>query len=102
MRTGARGAERQVEGAVSRGGEVQAEGAPAAGLGVGGAQPCQRYTARLPVTMEHSSVLYSVADPDPGFFLPLSFVAVFGSGIRDPRSGIRDPGWVKIRVRDPG
>jgi hypothetical protein len=42
-------------------------------------------------------------------FLPLSFVAVFGSGIRDPgseirdpRSGIRDPGWVKIRIRDPG
>jgi hypothetical protein len=41
------------------------------------------------------------------FFLPLSFVAVFGSGIRDlrseirdPRSGIRDPGWVKIRIRD--
>ncbi len=26
---------------------------------------------------------------------PLSFVAVFGSGIRDP-------GWVKIRIRDPG
>ncbi len=22
--------------------------------------------------------------------------------IRDPRSGIRDPGWVKIRNRDPG
>jgi hypothetical protein len=36
------------------------------------------------------------------FFSPLSFVAVFGSGIRDPRSGIRDPGWVKIRIRDPG
>jgi hypothetical protein len=29
------------------------------------------------------------------FFSPLSFVAVFGSGIRDP-------GWVKIRIRDPG
>ncbi len=29
------------------------------------------------------------------FFSPLSFVAVFGSGIRDPGSGIRDPGWVK-------
>ncbi len=30
-------------------------------------------------------------------FLPLSFVAVFGSGIkiRD-----QDPGWVKIRIRD--
>jgi hypothetical protein len=27
------------------------------------------------------------------FFSPLSFVAVFGSGIRDP-------GWVKIRIRD--
>ena len=36
------------------------------------------------------------------FFSPLSFVAVFGSEIRDPRSGIRDPGWVKIRIRDPG
>jgi hypothetical protein len=60
------------------------------------------------------------------FFSPLSFVTVFGSGIRvwdprsgirDPRSGIRDPGseirdpgsgmgknqdpgWVKIRIRD--
>jgi hypothetical protein len=40
------------------------------------------------------------------FFSPLSFVAVFGSGIQDPRSGIRDPGseirdpgWVKIRIR---
>jgi hypothetical protein len=29
------------------------------------------------------------------FFSPLSFVAVFGSGIRDP-------GWVKIRIQDPG
>jgi hypothetical protein len=27
------------------------------------------------------------------FLLPLSFVAVFGSGIRNP-------GWVKIRIRD--
>jgi hypothetical protein len=50
------------------------------------------------------------------FFSPLSFVAIFGSGIwdpgseiLDPRSGIRDPGseirdpeWVKIRIRDPG
>jgi hypothetical protein len=35
-------------------------------------------------------------------FSPMSFVAVFGSGIRDPRSGIWDPGWVKIRIRDPG
>jgi hypothetical protein len=34
------------------------------------------------------------------FVSPLSFVAVFGSGIRNPRSGIRDPGWVKIRIRD--
>jgi hypothetical protein len=25
-----------------------------------------------------------------GFFSPLSFVTVFASGIRDPRSGIRD------------
>jgi hypothetical protein len=29
------------------------------------------------------------------FFSPLSFVAVIGSEIRDP-------GWVKIRIRDPG
>jgi hypothetical protein len=29
------------------------------------------------------------------FFSPLSFVAVFGSGIRDP-------GWVKIRIRHLG
>jgi hypothetical protein len=28
------------------------------------------------------------------YFSPLSVVAVFGSGIRDP-------GWVKIRIRDP-
>jgi hypothetical protein len=41
------------------------------------------------------------------FFSPLSFLPVFGSGIRDPgsdirdqRSGIRGPGWVKIRIRD--
>ncbi len=47
-------------------------------------------------------------------FSPLSFVAVFGSGIRDPeyeirgsgseirdpRSEIRDPGWTEIRIRD--
>jgi hypothetical protein len=38
---------------------------------------------------------------DKNFFSPLSFLPVFGSGIRDPRSGIRDPGWVKIRIRDP-
>jgi hypothetical protein len=36
------------------------------------------------------------------FFSPLSFVAVFGSEIRDPRSGIRDPRWVKVRIRNPG
>jgi hypothetical protein len=29
------------------------------------------------------------------FFSPLSFVAAFGSGILDP-------GWVKIRIRDLG
>jgi hypothetical protein len=34
------------------------------------------------------------------FFSLLSFAAVFGSGIRDPGSEIRDPGWVKIRIRD--
>jgi hypothetical protein len=34
------------------------------------------------------------------FFSPLSFVAVFGSGIRDLGSEIRDPGWVKIRIWD--
>jgi hypothetical protein len=28
------------------------------------------------------------------FFSPLSFVAVYGSGIRDPG----DPGWEKIRI----
>jgi hypothetical protein len=28
-------------------------------------------------------------------FSPLSFVAVFGAEIRNP-------GWVKIRIRDPG
>jgi hypothetical protein len=33
-----------------------------------------------------------------GFFT-LSFVAVFGLGIWDPRSRIREPGWVKIRIR---
>jgi hypothetical protein len=33
---------------------------------------------------------------DNKFFSPLFFVAVFGSGIRDPGSG-----WVKIRIRDP-
>jgi hypothetical protein len=33
------------------------------------------------------------------FFSPLSFVAVFGSGIRDLRSGIRD---LRSGIRDPG
>jgi hypothetical protein len=37
---------------------------------------------------------------DNNFFSPLSFVAVFGSRIWDPESGIRDLGWVKIRIRD--
>ncbi len=32
-------------------------------------------------------------DLTTNFFSPLSFAAVFGSGIRDP-------GWVKIRIRD--
>ncbi len=32
------------------------------------------------------------------FFSPLSFVAVFVSGIRD--QGFQDPGWVKTRIRD--
>jgi hypothetical protein len=40
------------------------------------------------------------------FFSPFSFFAVFGSGIRDPGSRIRDPGWVKpgsgIRDKHPG
>jgi hypothetical protein len=35
-------------------------------------------------------------------FAPLSFIAVFGSGIRGSGSEILDPGWVKIRIRDPG
>ncbi len=34
---------------------------------------------------------------DNNFFSPLSFVVFL-----DPGSGIRDPGWVKIRIRDPG
>jgi hypothetical protein len=33
------------------------------------------------------------------FFIPLFSICFW---IRDPRSGIRDPGWVKIRIRDPG
>jgi hypothetical protein len=36
---------------------------------------------------------------DNNFFSSLSFVAVFGTG---PGSEIQDPGWVKIRIRDPG
>jgi hypothetical protein len=36
------------------------------------------------------------------FFSPLSFVAVFGSEIRDPRSGIRDPGSGMGKNQDPG
>jgi hypothetical protein len=35
-------------------------------------------------------------------FSPLSFVAVFGSGLRDPRSGIRDPGSGMGKNQDPG
>jgi hypothetical protein len=31
---------------------------------------------------------------------PSSFVAV--CWIRDPRYEIRDPGWIKFRIRDPG
>jgi hypothetical protein len=33
------------------------------------------------------------------FPLPF-FLAAVGSGIRDPGSEIRDPGWIKIRIRD--
>jgi hypothetical protein len=36
------------------------------------------------------------------FFSPLSFVNVFGSGIRDPRTGIRDPGSGMGKNQDPG
>jgi hypothetical protein len=36
------------------------------------------------------------------FFSPLSFVAVFGSGIRDPGSEIRDPGSGIGKNQDPG
>jgi hypothetical protein len=41
---------------------------------------------------------------DNKLFSPLSFVTVFGSGIRDPgsRIEIQDQGWVKIRIWDPG
>ncbi len=38
-------------------------------------------------------------DMTTNFFSPLYFVPVFGSEIRDPRSGIRDPG---SEIRDPG
>jgi hypothetical protein len=36
------------------------------------------------------------------FFSTLSFVAVFGSGIRDPKSGIRDPGSRMGKNQDTG
>jgi hypothetical protein len=36
------------------------------------------------------------------FFSPLSFVAVFGFGIRDPGSGIRYPGPGMGKNQDPG
>jgi hypothetical protein len=36
------------------------------------------------------------------FFSHLSFVAVFGSGIRDPGSEIRDPGSGMGKNQDPG
>jgi hypothetical protein len=39
-------------------------------------------------------------DMATNFFSPLSFVAVFGFGIRDPRSRIRDP-WMD-KNQDPG
>jgi hypothetical protein len=29
-----------------------------------------------------------------------SLVEFFGSGIQNQGSGIRDPGWIKIRIRD--
>ncbi len=35
-------------------------------------------------------------------FSSFSFVALFISGIRYLGFGIRDPGWIKIRIRDPG
>ncbi len=37
---------------------------------------------------------------DKKIFSSLSFVAVFGSWIRDPGSKVWDPGWVKIRIWD--
>jgi hypothetical protein len=36
-------------------------------------------------------------------FFPLPLLLLLlnqGSQIRDTRSGIRDPGWIKIRIRD--
>ena len=41
---------------------------------------------------------------DNKFFSPLSFVAIFGSGIRDPRSGFRDgkKSGSGIRDKHPG
>jgi hypothetical protein len=36
------------------------------------------------------------------YFSPLSFVTVFGSGIRDPGSEIRDPGSGMGKNQDPG
>ncbi len=36
------------------------------------------------------------------FFSPLSFAAVFGSGIRGPGSVIRDPGSGMGKNQDPG
>jgi hypothetical protein len=35
-------------------------------------------------------------------FSPLSFVAVYGSGIRDPGTEIRDPGCGMGKNQDPG
>ncbi len=36
------------------------------------------------------------------FFSTLSFVAVFGSGILDPGSVVRDPGSGRGKNQDPG
>ncbi len=36
------------------------------------------------------------------FFSPMSFIAVFGSGIRDPGFEIRDPGSGMGKNQDPG
>jgi hypothetical protein len=40
-------------------------------------------------------VVVTKKDMTTNLFSPLCFVAVFGQG-----SKIRDPGWVKIRIRD--